>query len=57
MKLVKTAAAALALGIALAASTAPADAFIRNKDVKAVKVVAKKITDPIVSFFNSLFHK
>ena len=57
MKLVKTAAAALALGIALAASTAPADAFIRNKDVKAVKVVAKKITDPIVGFFNSLFHK
>ena len=57
MRLVKTAAVALALGIATVAATAPADAFIRNKDVRAVKVVAKKITNPIVGFFNSLFHK
>jgi hypothetical protein len=57
MKLVKTAAAALALGIALGVTAAPADAFFRNKDVKVVKVVTKKITDPIVGFFHALFHK
>ncbi|CAN5142545.1 hypothetical protein BH10PSE9_BH10PSE9_21820 [soil metagenome] len=57
MKIVKTAAAALALCIAFAAVSAPADAFIRNKDVKAIKVVTKKITDPIVDFFHALFHK
>jgi hypothetical protein len=57
MKLVKTAAAALALCIALVAATAPADAFIRKKDVKAVQVVGKKVTDPIVGFFRMLFRK
>jgi len=57
MKLVKAAAAALALCIAFAAASAPADAFFRQKDVKTVKVVTKKITDPIVGFFNALFHK
>ena len=42
MKLVKAAAATLALGIALVAATAPADAFLRKKDVRAVQVVTKK---------------
>jgi hypothetical protein len=57
MKLFRMAAAALALGIAVVGTTAPADAFLRKKDVKAVTTVTKKITDPITSFFQSLFRK
>ena len=57
MKLIKTAALSLTLAFALVAATAPADALIRNKDVKAVKSATTKITSPIVGFFRSLFHK
>jgi hypothetical protein len=57
MKHLKIAIAALALGFSLVAITAPADAFIRHKDVRAVKVVTKKLTDPIVEFFHILFRK
>jgi hypothetical protein len=55
MKSIKTAAVALTLGFAVAASTAPAEAFFMHK--KDLKVAAARITNPIVDFFHVLFHK
>ncbi len=55
MKLIKTAAVALTLGVAIAASTAPADAFFFHH--KDAKVAAAKVTNPICGFFQAIFHK
>jgi hypothetical protein len=53
MKLIRTAALALAVGVVFAASSAPANAFFfHHKDAKAA--TAKH---PICAFFEALFHK
>jgi len=54
MRLIKSASVAIALGIAVAASTAPASAFfLHHKPTK----VASTTKNPICGFFEAIFHK
>lgn len=53
MRFIKTASVALALGIAVAASTAPASAFFLHK---STKVAAATTKNPICGFFEAIFH-
>ncbi len=54
MRIVKTVSVALFIGLAVAASTAPADAFFfHHKDGKATFCT----NNPICGFFHAVFHK